>query len=327
MDGRPLRRRPLGEPSYAAPRAFGEGLGKLASDTMTSADLQPLADMLQLMAEPLVPQEGGRALTQPQKVEEVRRLGGASELLDSWGVPRDAEYMKQIKYWEASGVGMTFLLNADYPTLLREVREAPGLLFYEGNLDPADHGVSVVGSRNAGQKALTAAGDIARSLAAHRITVISGLAEGIDTAAHTAALDVHARTVAVMGTGLQHTYPAQNRPLREQIVASGGLIISQFTPEKRGSRSSFPMRNSVMSGYGLATVVVAAQEKSGTRHQALAAVKHGRGLIFTSNVAASVSWARAYVSQGLAKVANSAEEAGDIAAEMLADRNRELALF
>lgn len=147
------------------------------------------------------------------------------------------------------------------------------MLFSVGRLDPADNGISVVGSRNASPGQLQVARDIATALIHRGIT----LAAGIDTAAHTAALAAGGRTVTVMGTGLGHTYPAANRQLRQHIESTG-RAVSQFFPDQTGSRASFPMRNAVMSGYGRATIVVGASEKSGTRHQAKAAVGCSRGV-------------------------------------------------
>jgi len=119
-----------------------------------------------------------------------------------------------------------------------------------------------------------------------------------------------------MGTGLNHTYPAANRPLRQRIEQTG-LVVSQFLPEQTGSRASFPMRNAVMSGYGRATIVVGASEKSGTRHQAKAAVGHSRGLILTPQVATQTSWGRDYVDSGLAEVARGPEDAVDLVSKII----------
>jgi DNA processing protein len=135
------------------------------------------------------------------------------------------------------------------------------------------------------------AADIARALVARKMTVVSGLARGIDTAAHRAALDAGGRTVAVIGTGIGRAYPAENHALQDEI-ASRGLVLSQFWPDASPDKRSFPMRNATMSGYGLATVVVEAGEKSGARIQARVAVEHGRQVILTDRVVARNTWAR-----------------------------------
>ncbi len=99
------------------------------------------------------------------------------------------------------------------------------------------------------------------------ITVISGLAAGIDTAAHVAALDAGGRTVAVLGTGINRVYPAANRELQERIACEG-LVLSQFWPDAAATKKSFPLRNATMSGYGRVTIVGEAGETSGARIQA-----------------------------------------------------------
>lgn len=289
--------------------------------THTANDLQHVADMLRLSLADV-------GLTTPRKVEEIRRLGDMDLVNRELGIRGDlTPYLQLVEGWHQRGYTITSVLDSAYPELLREVREAPPLVFTEGALLPEERGASIVGSRTASLNALAAARDVAGHLVQLGLPVISGLAAGIDSAAHEGALDAGGRTVAVMGTGLDRTFPAANRELRERIVSQNGLVLSQFLPEEGGSKRSFPMRNAVMSGYGIATIVIAATEKSGTHHQARAAVKHGRGLIFTAKVADEVSWARALVNKGLAEVAHSPERAAELAASMLSTRDLELSLF
>ena len=223
---------------------------------------------------------------------------------------------QDLSIWREKGYRVTSIMDPAYPRHLAGVHEAPAVLFSIGSLDPADNGVSVVGSRNASSGQLQAAKEISTALVHRGLTVVSGLAAGIDAAAHTAALSASGRTVAVMGTGLSHTYPATHQRLRQNIEDTG-LVVSQFFPEQTGSRASFPMRNAVMSGYGRVTIVVGANEKSGTRHQAKAAVGHSRGLILTPQVATQTSWGRDYVQAGLARVASGPEDAVDIASDII----------
>lgn len=237
-----------------------------------------------------------------------------------------AQASSDLQAWREQGYQVTSILDLSYPHHLAGVHEAPAVLFSVGDLQPADIGVSVVGSRNASSGQLQAAHDIATALAYRGLTVISGLAAGIDGAAHSAALAAGGRTVAVMGTGLDHTYPITHRQLRTEIERTG-LVISQFFPHDTGSRSSFPMRNAVMSGYGRATIVVGASEKSGTRYQAKAAVGHSRGLILTPQVAAHTSRGREYVDRGVAQVARNPQDAVDIAAGMIATADTGAQLF
>lgn len=177
---------------------------------------------------------------------------------------------------------------------LRDIREVPPFLFYEGDLRRDDDGMSVVGSRSASAWGLHFAADAARLLVSEGLSVIAGLAAGIDTAAHRAALDERGRTVAFIGTGISRAYPKENALLQRDI-AEGGLLLSQFYPDAPPTKQTFPMRNASMSGYGLATIVVEAGEHSGTRIQARLAGKHGRPVILTGRVAANTSWGRALV--------------------------------
>ncbi|MEV6480622.1 DNA-processing protein DprA [Streptomyces sp. NPDC051576] len=126
---------------------------------------------------------------------------------------------------------------------------------------------------------------IAGGLAERGATVVSGLAAGIDTAAHGATLAVACRTVAVIGTGLRRSYPVQNARLQQEI-AERGLLLSQFRPDASPSKASFPMRNAVMGGYSLAAVVVEAAYRSGARVQARFALEQVDG--FSSCVSAAV---------------------------------------
>lgn len=150
---------------------------------------------------------------------------------------------------------------------------------------PADHS----------ERGLTVAANIADALVSEGITAVAGLAAGIDAAVHRAALDAGGRTVAVIGTGINKYYSATNRDLQDEI-SERGLLLSQFWPDAPPQKHTFLMRNATMSGYGLATVVVEAGEKSGTRVQARMAVEHGRTVILTESVYAQNEWARNHLS-------------------------------
>lgn len=217
----------------------------------------------------------------------------------------DAE--RDIAGWQAAGFRFLTVLDEDYPPQLREIHELPPVLFRRGTLRGAELGVSVVGSRAASPRGLEIAEVIARGLVDRGITVISGLAKGVDTAAHVAALDARGRTVAVVGTGITRYYPAENRALQERIGASG-LVLSQFWPDAPPRATQFPLRNAVMSGYGRATVVVEAGEKSGARIQARQAVGHGRPVILTDLVVEANEWARRLVGSPGVHVASSTRE-------------------
>ncbi|MEV0394696.1 DNA-processing protein DprA [Polymorphospora rubra] len=198
----------------------------------------------------------------------------------------------ELEGWEADGLGVHAYFQDSYPGQLRGIREMPPLLFTRGELRPDGRAIAVVGTREASTEGLRIATAVATSLARREITVVSGLAKGIDTAAHRAALEAGGRTVAVIGTGIRQHYPATNRRLQDHI-GEVGLLVSQFWPEAPPSRQSFPMRNAVMSGYAAATVVVEAGWKSGARIQARAALQHGRPVVLVDQVLRQ-DWARAF---------------------------------
>lgn len=202
-----------------------------------------------------------------------------------------AEARAEVESWPANGWRFIGILDPEYPARLREIHQAPPFLFAAGTVLADDPAIAVVGSRKASARGLEIAGSIATSLSGEGVTVLSGLAEGIDTAAHTAALAAGGRTVALIGSGIARYYPAKNRDLQDEI-ASKGLVLSQFWPEGPPQQHNFLMRNAVMSGYGRATVVVEAGEKSGARAQARLAVEHGRPVVLTDQVLACNEWAR-----------------------------------
>lgn len=160
-----------------------------------------------------------------------------------------------------------------------EKKNAPAELFVAGdvNLLRAGRRVSVVGSRSASSEGLSRARRLARMLVERGVVVVSGLAEGVDTAAHTTALEAGGRTIAVLGTPLDKAYPAKNRALQERIMREH-LAVSQFASGSSGGRHCFPMRNRTMALLSDATVIVEAGEGSGTIHQGWEALRLGRPL-------------------------------------------------
>jgi DNA processing protein len=185
------------------------------------------------------------------------------------------------------------VLDPDYPENLRTVHDRPPLVFVAGALKPRDaHGVAVVGARAASARGLRAARRIAAHLVGEGFTVLSGLAAGIDAAAHAAALDEGGRTIAVVGTGLMRCYPPQHARLQRRI-ATTCAVISPFWPDSPPTRRSFPIRNSVMSGAALATVVVEASATSGARMQARLALAQGRPVFLFASLLGQ-EWGRSY---------------------------------
>ncbi|WP_344067804.1 DNA-processing protein DprA [Nostocoides vanveenii] len=227
-----------------------------------------------------------------------------------------------VRAWGEAGWRMVGILDDIYPARLREIHQAPPFLFASGDLRAHDPAIAVVGSRNASARGLDIAASIATTLVSEGVTVLSGLAAGIDAAAHTAALAAGGRTVAIIGTGISRQYPAANRELQYEIE-SRGLVLSQFWPEAPPQKHSFIMRNAVMSGYGRATIVVEAGEQSGARAQARLAVEHGRPVILTEQVVNANDWARKLVKRPGVHVATGIDEALAIVRDVL---NREHAV-
>lgn len=171
------------------------------------------------------------------------------------------------------GIGVMGLDDPQYPDRLRHIQAPPAVLFYRG--DPAclmGKCLSVVGSRKASPQGIDATRRICAELSAAGVTIISGLAMGIDAAAHEGCLQGGSPTAAVMGCGLDVDYPAENASLREQIVADGGVLLSEYPPGIRANKHVFQVRNRIISGLSRALLLMESQIKSGsflTVHHAL----------------------------------------------------------
>lgn len=166
--------------------------------------------------------------------------------------------------------------DAEYPELLRQIYDPPIVLYTKGTLTPRDkNAVAVVGSRRTSTYGTETARRLAYQLACVGVTVVSGGARGIDTAAHQGALSAKGRTIAVLGTGINRVFPPENLALYERIVANGALL-TQFPFNRQADRQSFPIRNRIVAGMTLGTVVVEAGLQSGALITANMAVDNGR---------------------------------------------------
>jgi len=198
----------------------------------------------------------------------------------------------------------------DYPKKLRDAKYPVELLYYQGGWELTEpRAVAVVGSRKASAEGLKRAQQVARALVQRGFTVVAGLAEGIDTAAHVTALEEGGRTIAVLGTPLNSVYPATNRELQQQI-AREQLVISQIPVLRyarqgpRGNRLFFPERNVTMSALTEATIIVEAGETSGTLTQARAALHQGRKLFILDScfLRGDLSWPARFEADGAIRV-------------------------
>lgn len=205
-------------------------------------------------------------------------------------------------------LSLVTVLDEEYPQNLREIFDRPPFLFIRGSVLAADaDSVAVVGTRNPSPAGKQLAREIAAGLAERGVTVISGLARGIDTAAHEGALEAGGRTLAVMGTGITQVYPSENTELAE-TVARHGALISQFGPDSPPRRTNFPIRNAVTSGMAIGTVVVEASSTSGAKMQARLALEHGKQLFLVESLVLQEEWAQRYAQRPGVVVVHSVDE-------------------
>lgn len=177
---------------------------------------------------------------------------------------------------EKAGARLLTLADENYPALLKKIPDAPTVLYVRGQLAPEDdHALSIVGTRRATSYGRDAAYHFAKQLAAQGITIISGLAHGVDSAAHRGALDGGGRTLAVLGCGIDRIYPADNQKLADDILRHGA-IISEFPVGTPPDGRNFPRRNRIISGLALGVLVVEAPEKSGALITTTTAAEQGR---------------------------------------------------
>ena len=190
--------------------------------------------------------------------------------------PDDAARQSDLRWLEPAGHHLITCADTDFPALLRDIPNAPAALFVVG--DPAhlwSPQVAIVGARNASASGLANARAFAREFALAGNVVTSGLAEGIDGAAHAAALDAGGMTVAVLGTGPDVIYPRQHRALAGRI-AERGALVSEFPPGTPGKPEHFPRRNRIIAGLSLGTLVIEASLNSGSLITARLAAEQGR---------------------------------------------------
>jgi DNA processing protein len=176
----------------------------------------------------------------------------------------------------AAGARLVVIDDEEYPALLREIAAPPPFLFFRGELQRGDAlAIALVGSRQASSYGVQVAERLAEDLAVRGITIVSGFARGIDSAAHRGALRGGGRTVAVLGSGVDVVYPPENRRLLERVLRAGALL-SQFPMGTPPLQQHFPLRNRTIAGMSLGTVVVEAAEQSGALITARHAADLGR---------------------------------------------------
>ncbi|MBO1924745.1 DNA-processing protein DprA [Thiomicrorhabdus sp. 6S3-12] len=235
------------------------------------SQLQALLDRFGSFSEALLAGEtslretAGLTPWQQQQIS-AQEVGDRVDEALNWQQSPNSVYPQQwLSYWDEG-----------YPQLLKEISDAPPILAVRGNLallnDPQ---IAVVGSRNASKTGMDNAYDFSRFLSQQGLCITSGMAAGIDTAAHKGGLQGQGKTVAVLGTGLDRVYPASNQQLARDIAADG-VMISEFPLGTKPLAQNFPKRNRIISGLSVGTLVVEASLKSGSLITARTALEQGR---------------------------------------------------
>jgi DNA processing protein len=192
---------------------------------------------------------------------------------------------------EAGGFFLT-REDAEYPGRLLQIYDPPAVLWIRGDRALLERpGIAVVGTRHPTPYGVGMAEMLSRDLANRRMTILSGMARGVDSAAHKGALDANGKTVAVWGTGIDVVYPKENKKLAERIVASGGAIVSEYPLGTFPAPQNFPLRNRILSGMSVGVLVVEGGEYSGTRITARCAMEQNRDVYAVpGNVTNKIAW-------------------------------------
>lgn len=197
------------------------------------------------------------------EISGVRGIGPeTAEIIRSW--EERIDLTTELREVEERGLKIVTQDDADYPEALRQSYDPPLLLYVWGELKDVDrHAIAIVGSRKTTHYGTQIARQFAFQLASSGMTVVSGLARGIDTHAHEGAVAAKGRTIAVIGSGLGQVYPPENMALAEKIASGNGAIVSEFPLNMPPSKKTFPMRNRIVAAWSQAVVVVECPEWSG----------------------------------------------------------------
>ncbi len=229
--------------------------------------------------------------------------GSAQSLASGKSLELASDELDRVKAFGARIVAQD---DPQYPKRLYEIYDPPLVLYVRGGTDIINkYGLAVIGTRHPTPYGTGMAERLACDLAARGLTIVSGMARGIDSAAHRGALNAHGLSVAVWGTGVDVTYPKENQKLTDQILATGGAIISEFPLGTFPAPQNFPIRNRVISGMSIGVLVIEAGEYSGTRITARCALEQGRDVYAVpGNVTNKLSWGpNTLIKQGAALIA------------------------
>lgn len=307
---------------------------------MSAATTQPsststTADQLAWLALRMVPGLGARRavpLVRQFRSPEAVFLASTSELMAA-GLPGSLaqtiasgctyeEAADQADRMKRAGAVLISVHNPAYPEQLKAIYDPPLILFARGRIELLPRlGLGVVGTRRPTPYGIAATERLTGELARTGLVITSGMARGIDTAAHRAALGVGGDTIAVFGSGVDHIYPAENRRLAEEIAAKG-LLLSEFPMGNAGHPQNFPVRNRIISGLSLGILLVEGAQYSGSAITAQLAMEQGREVFAVpGNITSKLSWTPNLLIKQGAKLVQSAE---DVLSELSPDSRRQL---
>ena len=279
----------------------------MTSSTLSDQTISPALteDRLAWLALALTPQIGPRRI-----LRAVERCGSPARILslsltelESLQFPAESVQFifdgnarsaadQQIEALAKTGAGFLTYADAAYPERLREIFDPPVLLWIRGNAQLlAQPSIAVVGTRHPTPYGTGMAEMLSRDLATRGLVILSGMARGVDTAAHRGAIAAKRPTVAIWGTGIDVVYPKENKSLAEQIVAGGGAIVSEYPLGTFPAPQNFPKRNRILSGMSVGVLVIEAAEYSGTRVTARCALEQNRDVYAVpGNVTTKNAW-------------------------------------
>lgn len=225
-----------------------------------------------------------------------------------------------------AGIHLVSVNDPEYPDSLRQIYDPPRIIYVKGQLEVlSDLMIAVVGARKASRYGLTVAGEIAGELAENGLTIVSGMARGVDSAAHQGALKQKGKTVAVLGCGVDVVYPKENKKLMEEIIYNGA-IVSEFPPGTSPQPGNFPQRNRIISGLSKGVLIIEAAERSGSLITADFALEQGRDVFAVPGQVTEPAnrGAHRLIKQGAKLVENARDILDEYGFEPLASQNQKI---
>lgn len=222
----------------------------------------------------------------PEKIWNLNK----SELIQTKGIGENIannilkrEYRENleqyIKYMERYNIGIITIKDKDYPKDLLHIYDAPAILYYKGDKELLHTNmIAIIGCRDCSEYGKEVSMKFSQELAKNGITIISGMAKGIDSYSHIGSIKAGGKTIAVLGSGIDIIYPKENRLLYDKILSTGGLILSEYVIGTKPSKLNFPARNRIISGLSEGVIVVEAKEKSGTLNTVDFALEQGKDI-------------------------------------------------